>query len=60
MTDTAINALRQAQFGVTDILRRAHGDTVGAVSLDPQESLRRIMQESLHRIIMSRAERGPD
>ena len=52
MTDTAINALRQAQFGVTDILRRAHGDTVGAVGLDPQESL--------HRIIMSRAERGPD
>lgn len=48
----AINALRRAQFDVTDILRRTHGDTVGALGLDPQESP--------HRIIMSRAERGPD
>jgi hypothetical protein len=52
VTDTTINALRRAQFGVTDHSSSWHGDTVGALGLDPQESL--------HRIIMSRAERGPD
>jgi polyhydroxyalkanoate synthase len=47
VTDTALNALRRAQFDVNDMLRRAHGDIVGAFGLDPQESP--------HQIIMSRA-----
>ena len=38
MTETAINALRRAQFDVSDILRRAQGNVVGAFGLDPQES----------------------
>ena len=38
MTDTTINALRRAQFGVSDILRCAQGNVVGAFGLDPQES----------------------
>jgi polyhydroxyalkanoate synthase len=38
VTDTALNALRRAQFDVSDILRRAQGDIVGAFGLDPQES----------------------
>ena len=38
MTDTAINALRRAQFEVSDILRRAQGNVVGAFGLGPQES----------------------
>ena len=47
MTDTALNALRRAQFDVSDIIRRAQGEVVGAFGLDPQESS--------HQIIMSRA-----
>ena len=38
MTDTTINALRRAQFDVSDILRRAQGNVVGAFGLNPQES----------------------
>src|SRR5215472_4055187 len=38
VTDTTINALRRAQFDVSDILRRAQGNVVGAFGLDPQES----------------------
>ena len=38
MTDTALNALRRAQFDVSDILRRAQGNVVGAFGLGPQES----------------------
>ena len=38
MTDTAINALRRAQFDVSDVLRRAQGNVVGAFGLGPQES----------------------
>ena len=38
MTDIAISALHRAQFDVSDILRRAQGDVVGAFGLDPQES----------------------
>jgi polyhydroxyalkanoate synthase subunit PhaC len=38
VTDTAINALRRAQFDVSDILRRVQGNVVGALGLDPQES----------------------
>jgi poly[(R)-3-hydroxyalkanoate] polymerase subunit PhaC len=45
VTDTAINALRRAQFDVSDILRRAQGNVVGAFGLNPQESP--------HKIIMS-------
>jgi polyhydroxyalkanoate synthase len=47
MTVTALDAFRRAQFDVSDILRRAQGDAVGAFGLDPQESP--------HQIIMSRA-----
>jgi len=47
VTDTALNALRRAQFDVSDIIRRAQGEVVGAFGLDPQESS--------HQIIMSRA-----
>ena len=43
MTDTALNALRRAQFDVSDILRRAQGDVVGAFGLDPQESPHQII-----------------
>jgi hypothetical protein len=38
VTDTAINALSRAQFEVSDILRRAQGNVVGAFGLNPQES----------------------
>ena len=47
MTDTALNALRRAQFDVSDIIRRAQGEVVGAFGLDPQQSP--------HQITMSRA-----
>jgi len=47
VTDTALDVLRRAQFDVSDIIRRAQRDVVGAFGLDPQESP--------HQIIMSRA-----
>ena len=37
MAVAALNAFRRAQFDVSDILRRAQGDVVGAFGLDPQE-----------------------
>ena len=48
MTNTAINALRRAQFDVSDILRRAQGDVVGAFGLDPQESPHQIITSRAH------------
>jgi polyhydroxyalkanoate synthase len=33
-----LDAIRRAQFGITDILRRAQGNAVGAFGLDPRES----------------------
>ena len=48
MTATALNALRRAQFDVSDIIRRAQGDVVGAFGLDPQESPYRIITRLAH------------
>src|SRR5215472_909500 len=48
VTDTALNALRRAQFGVSDILRRAQGNVVGALGLDPQESPHQIIASRAH------------
>jgi polyhydroxyalkanoate synthase len=48
VTDTAINALRRAQFDVSDILRRAQGNVVGAFGLDPQESPYRIISSGAY------------
>ena len=48
MTDTALDALRRAQFDVSDILRRAQGDVVGAFGLDPQESPYQIITSRAH------------
>src|SRR6516162_1338697 len=48
MTDTALNALRRAQFDVSDIIRRAQGDIVGAFGLDPKESPHQIITSRAH------------
>jgi len=48
VTDTALNALRRAQFDVSDIIRRAQGDVVGAFGLDPKESPHRIITSGAH------------
>jgi polyhydroxyalkanoate synthase subunit PhaC len=48
MAVTALNAFRRAQFDVSDILRRAQGDVVGAFGLDPQESPHQIISSRAH------------
>ena len=48
MTDTALNAFRRVQFDVSDILRRAQGDVVGAFGLDPKESPHQIITSRAH------------
>jgi len=48
VTDTAINALRRAQFDISDILRRAQGNVVGAFGLNPQESPHKIIMSHPH------------
>jgi polyhydroxyalkanoate synthase subunit PhaC len=48
VTDTVLNAFRRAQFGVSDSLRRAQGDVVGAFGLDPQESPHQIITSGAH------------
>ena len=48
MTDTAINALRRAQFDVSDFLRRAQGNVVGAFGLNPQESPYKIISSGAY------------
>src|SRR3974390_784453 len=46
--DTVLNALRQVQFDINDILRRAQGDVVGAFGLDPKESPHEIIASGAH------------
>ena len=48
VTDTALNALRRVQFDVSDIIRRAQGDVVGAFGLDPKESPHQIITSRAH------------
>jgi polyhydroxyalkanoate synthase subunit PhaC len=40
---TALDALNRAQFGVSDVVRRAQGDLIGAFGLDPSECPYRII-----------------
>ena len=46
--NAALDAFRQAQFSITDIVRRAQGDPVGAFGLDPNESSYRIVASGTH------------
>lgn len=39
----ALDALRRAQFGLTDVIRRAQGNALGAFGLDPDECPYRIV-----------------
>jgi hypothetical protein len=42
-TDAALDALRRAQFGVADVLRRTQGNAIGAFGLDPSECAYRVV-----------------
>jgi polyhydroxyalkanoate synthase len=44
----ALNALNRAQFDVSDVIRRAQGDLVGAFGLDPSECPYRIITSHSH------------
>ena len=44
----ALNALSRAQFDVSDVIRRAQGDLVGAFGLDPSECPYRIITSHSH------------
>ena len=46
--NAALDAFRQAQFTMTDIVRRAQGDAFGAFGLDPNESSYRIVASGTH------------
>ena len=46
--NAALDAFCQAQFSMTDIVRRAQGDAVGAFGLDPSESSYRIVASGTH------------
>lgn len=46
--DTALDAFRRAQFDMTDTLRRAQGDAIGAFGLDPSECPYRIITSAPH------------
>jgi polyhydroxyalkanoate synthase len=46
--NTALAAFRQAQFSMTDIVRRVQGDAVGAFGLGPSESLYRTVAFGKH------------
>ena len=46
--NTALDALRQAQFSMTDVIRRAQGDAVGALGLNPSESPYRTIDFGTH------------
>jgi len=48
LTGTVINALHRAQFDISDILRRAQGDVVGAFGLNPEESPHQIIASGVH------------
>ena len=41
--NAVLDPFRQAQFSMTDFLRQAQGDAVGAFGLDPTESPYRIV-----------------
>jgi polyhydroxyalkanoate synthase subunit PhaC len=45
---TALDALNRAQFDVSDVIRRAQGDLVGAFGLDPSECPYRIITSHPH------------
>jgi polyhydroxyalkanoate synthase len=47
-TNAALDAFRRAQFGLTDILRRAQGDAVGTFGLDPSESSYQVIDSRDH------------
>lgn len=44
----ALNALTRAQFDVSDVIRRAHGDLVGALGLNPNECPYRTIASHSH------------
>lgn len=46
--DTTLDAYRRAQFAFADVLRRAQGDAVGALGLDPQECVHRVIASGPH------------
>ena len=46
--EAAVDAFRRAQFGITDIMRRAQGDAVEAFGLGPSESDHRIVASAPH------------
>jgi polyhydroxyalkanoate synthase subunit PhaC len=41
--DMTLNSVRRAQFNMSDILRRAQGDVIGALGLDPSECSYRVI-----------------
>jgi polyhydroxyalkanoate synthase len=41
--DAALDAVRRVQFGMTDIMRRAHGNAFGALGFDPTECPYRVL-----------------
>jgi polyhydroxyalkanoate synthase len=47
-TDDALEAVRRAQFGVTDILRRLQGEAVGTFGLGPSECPYQIIASAPH------------
>ena len=46
--NAVLDAFRQAQFSMTDFLRQAQGDAVGAFGLDPTEAPYRIVASGTH------------
>ena len=46
--EAALDAFRRAQFGITDIMRRAQGDAVEAFGLGPSECHHRIVASAPH------------
>jgi polyhydroxyalkanoate synthase len=46
--DTSLDALRRAQFALTDVMRRAQGDAYGALGLDPSECRYRVIASAPH------------
>ena len=48
VTNAALDALHRAQFSVTDVLRRAQGDALGAFGLGPSECAYRVVTSGAH------------
>ena len=46
--NAVLDAFRRAQFSMTDFLRQAQGDAVGAFGLDPTEAPYRIVASGTH------------